>query len=36
MLTLDLTNTLDSQHNTLSRKQSIPEQVDRPINDINF
>lgn len=36
MLTLDLNNAIESNLGSFLRKQSIPDQVDRPINDLNF
>ncbi len=36
MLTLDLSNTFEPDYTNISRKQLIADQVDRPINDLNF
>src|SRR3989338_2460694 len=36
MLTLDLPNSGELNLSTLVKKQSIPDQVDRPTNDLNF
>lgn len=36
MLTLDLTSSSEYGEGVFSRKQSIPNQVDRPTNDLNF
>lgn len=36
MLTLGLSNSSDLSIGHFSRKQSIPDQVDRPVNDLNF
>lgn len=36
MLTLDLPNSGELNLSTLAKKQSIPKQVDRPTNDLNF
>lgn len=36
MLTLDSSVNTESESGFLTRKQSIPDQVDRPVNDLNF